>query len=297
MRGPLVKPLLLLRATRQALDRQRGIDPAPITYAVPALVGALAGLALRRRLGRSSWIPAVALPAAVWCVATTDAFWGGRARQTAREVRLRVGLALHPEQGAERMRRDAAARIRFARLPLYGLEPAWQGRRSLGGWGSGPSGVTRVTLVHGDAGDGTGPFLDVELSEPDAFARDQHVRRQLVRRLRTSRHHQTASAEQPPPPTSGPGVSVWAVTVGASALGSGEGPPPEAPDPPEDAWHPVAIPVDGEEVAFSYLEEDGAWVAWADLPAVRLTLHAHGVPVSGVRLQRVADAGAYLGDP
>ena len=80
------------------------------------------------------------------------------------------------------------------------------------------------------------------------------------------------------------------MTVGSSPPGHGK----EQAEPPDDAWRSVSLRVDGNEVAFTSLEEGGAWIAWAMLGDVAVKVHARGFPVEGVELVRVSDLGPYL---
>lgn len=266
-----------------------------MTYAIPGLVGAGAGLLLHRRLRRGAWIPAVALPAGVWCIAAASAFTQGRARRSLREVRLQAAIGLRPEQARQIRFREMEARIESCPLPLYGLPAIWEGSRSLGGWAEGPAGVNQVTLAHGDPEDRNAAFLRVEVSPARRFGGDQQVRRRLTRELR-ARPPRPPSAPPPPPagslalPPAGKGASVWAVTVGSQPGGHEE----DQPEPPDDAWCRVSLRVDGQEVVFTYLEEAGAWIAWAMLGDVAVKVHATGFPVEGVELVRVLDLGPYL---
>jgi hypothetical protein len=292
---PAARPFDVLRSLGRSLKRQRGIAPSPITYAAPTLAGAAAGWVLRRGRRRGAWVPVVALPSTVWVIATATAFTHGRARQTVRELRLQASLALHPDQAADRMRRENESRIRSCSLPLYGLPASWEGPRWWGGWGEGEKGVNHVTLVHGDQEDRPGPFVRVGVSSAPAFeVDDQLVRSMLVRELRARRARPPAPPPSPPPPLprtprDGKEVAIWAVTVGSSPADY-----EELPDPPQGAWRSVSIRLDAEAVPFTYLEEGAEWVAWTRLGDIELQVRSRAYPVEQVELVRVSDLEPYL---
>src|SRR5207253_4355809 len=74
----------------------------PQIYLTAGLTGAVAGLGLRRWLGRWSWVLAMAGPAFVWIASAATGFTKGRASGTVQELRDGLVSALRPGESWER---------------------------------------------------------------------------------------------------------------------------------------------------------------------------------------------------
>ena len=210
------------------------------------------------------------------------------------EVRRQAWRVLDPEGAALRWQRDVEAMIRSSSLPLYGLPPAWEGQRFLGGWGTGGTGVNQVTLGHGSPDDQAGPLLRVEVARRQPVDADpEYVRARLVQELR----NMAPPPPSVPPPVSPPspggtGVSVWAVPAGPGLSEQGDF-EPEA-DPPDEAWRTTRIRVNGQVVEFSCLVEGDDWIGRTTLAEVSVTVSAHHFPMDQVDLRRVSDLDPYF---
>jgi hypothetical protein len=261
----------------QTLRRHRAMVPVPATYLVAAVVGVAVGVAVQLLVGWPWWLPAAAVLAAVWLLFASTALRDAGPGPSLATDLLRV---VRPHRAIERDHRQEVERFLAAPFPLYGLPPAWQGPRHLGGWegswarGQRPA-TTALSLAHGDQLADQGPQLRVEV-------RVGHADTGHVATLRGE--HRRSLAEE---------LWLQAAPQVRDLAGHVErlAAVRRRPDP---AWSKVTIPVDGRPVGFAWLAEGRHWVASAELDGRTLTLHARDLPVGSVELVPVSDLEPYF---
>ena len=270
--APLRLPVALTRVVRH----RRAVRFPPYAYLSAGLVGAAAGIALRRRLRWWSWVPAAVLPASLAGASVATAFTRRRSDRTLRALREAMESTLHPGREAQRFYRQEETIFRSWPLPLYGLGPSFRGARTLRGWEGGEDGITGLGLGHGDPFDAGSPGVEVRVNaRSDSRPAVPGDRLRLARELWHRAH--------PIPPGSPESYLArhWEREHELSAR-------------PAPAWRSVVIPVEGNPVEFHLLSEAEHWVAFRELDEVFVTLWGHGMPPEGVELVRVRNLEPYV---
>lgn len=209
-----------------------------------------------------------------------------RHRQLPSTAQLRVATPREAAKAAERHRKNELLFLNPP-MPLYGLPPVWEGKRSIGGTGGGrhlrpfgpfgwfhrlgPLEAHRMSLHHVDP---DGAELRV------ASHRDRHGR-PLRERLESHLYRNLGFDERV-----GQDPSIKDLDAAADAWA-------ERLARDEVTWRPTRIPVDGVPTEFSALGAASRWVATAHLGEIDLVLEAHRFPLDSVTLARLTDLSAY----
>jgi hypothetical protein len=177
--------------------------------------------------------------------------------------------------------RNAASALAGAAFPIYGLE-RWDGPRSSGGWSSDGTGVTAVSLRHGESG--RRPHVEVEtMCGGEEWLSD----RELCHRALAQELSEAPDDPQPPFGGSPAAISLWFARRERD----------QSERAARAAERTERIPVDGEPRSFHLLAEGDRWAAAGRLERGAIVLSAQGVAPGDVALVRIEDGAPYLGGP
>lgn len=159
----------------------------PPTYLMAAGAGVALGVVLQVVVGWAWWAVALGVLAVVWLIFMSTAFWGPRATGPGHDLLTELLQVTSPERAAARRERQEQELWSSPPLPLYGLPPAWEGARLIGGYGASAKAISNMELIHGDF-EGKGPELRVEVTTeaareylPRFLAEDSGGRRRSLR--------------------------------------------------------------------------------------------------------------------
>ena len=240
-----------------------------MVYLLAATVGLLFGIVLEIASDTAWWLGPLGVIAFVWLLFLASA------RKNARSIGREFARMTAPQLAMRASEHAMEAAFRDPPFPLYGLAPAWVGRRFLGGTGSDGRSLTSLSLAHGDPYDEHGVELRVECSirEYDSI---EFLRRQAFEEL-------ARSARRPPTGATPDEFFAWANRSER-----------EIRDLPDPIWERLDVPVDGRPVAFDLLTEGRVWVAIARVENVFVFMEGRGLPPGDVALVRIADASPYI---
>lgn len=223
--GPLAVAQRIWRAMRR-----HGASPAPIHYVAVATIGTFLGAVLNKRVGVRWWLSPVLAVAGAWTLSVLPVWVRGSSTPLLTELLI----AIDPEKGWERRRREEQRRIRESPIVMFEVAD-WPGWRILTGWGTSGGDTTHVTLGFA-ADEGTPPTVWTFTFDADHF-REDNVRSVLVWELA--------------------GIATDAVVGAATPEAGGDAHLSAAADALQSFWEPSSILVDETEL--------DAWTVITDL--------------------------------